>query len=290
VRLARAARRLPALRLAYDAGQLGQEAALLVVQALGRGAVEPAVERSWVNGALGHTVKRLRDEARWAGGRTGHTRAGGGSPNLMFSSGSIRTIPPLPPSDAEWHASLRRDPGRAREKVIDFAARALASPVEGALLRLTLPESVARDLLAAIEARRQALVADGAAIGRGPLPAWAGLLALLLDFVATWDDPSGLPKRASDAIYRRDGWRCMAPGCTSRRNLEDHHVVYRSRGGEDDESNRVTLCRFHHQQGEHGGAMRVRGLAPLGLVWRLGSAGSRAWYRNETRYFGAAAG
>ena len=48
------------------------------------------------------------------------------------------------------------------------------------------------------------------------------------------------------------------------------YVVYRSRGGSDEPWNLVTLCRFHHQCGEHGGLMQVRGTSPLGLVWRLG--------------------
>src|SRR5204863_8106113 len=87
----------------------------------------------------------------------------------------------------------------------------------------------------------------------GWIPAWAGLLALIEDYVTTWDDPNLSPKRAGDAVYIRDGWRCTAPGCTSRRNLEEHHVVYRSRGGSDDLSNRICLCRLHHQSGEHGG-------------------------------------
>ena len=43
--------------------------------------------------------------------------------------------------------------------------------------------------------------------------------------------------------------------------------------------NRVTLCRFHHQRGEHGGAMRVRGTAPLELEFTLGGE----VYRNERR-------
>ena len=37
--------------------------------------------------------------------------------------------------------------------------------------------------------------------------------------------------RREDRIYARDGWRCQAPGCSSRRNLEAHHVVHRARGG-----------------------------------------------------------
>ena len=117
----------------------------------------------------------------------------------------------------------------------------------------------------------------------GFVPEWVAMLALIEDFVATWDDPRQAPRRDSDAIYVRDGWRCAAPGCTSRRNLEDHHVVYRSRGGTDALSNRTCLCRFHHQQGQHGGLMTCSGKAPLGLVWTLGDRGEGGTFRNDRR-------
>ena len=103
-----------------------------------------------------------------------------------------------------------------------------------------------------------------------PVPSWVGLLSLLEEFIWTWDDPDAAPKRRSDAVYNRDGWRCMAPGCTSRSNLEDHHVIYRSRGGSDGLSNRVCICRFYHKMGEHGHLASCRGTAPLGLNWSLG--------------------
>ena len=106
---------------------------------------------------------------------------------------------------------------------------------------------------------------------------------MLEDFAETWDDPEGMPRRAGDEIYIRDGWRCAAPGCTSRRNLEDHHIIYRSRGGTDEASNRVCLCRFHHQQGEHGGLAAVEGTAPLGLTFRLGKPELGRWFRNDRR-------
>ena len=132
------------------------------------------------------------------------------------------------------------------------------------------------------------------------VPAWVGLLALIEDFVDTWDDDRGMPRRPGDEIYVRDGWRCAAPGCTSRRNLEDHHLRYRSRGGDDDPANRICLCRFHHQRGEHGGLASCRGLAPVGVVWRLGRQGNSgqgasaqaasAWYRNERRIAGGPPG
>jgi hypothetical protein len=115
------------------------------------------------------------------------------------------------------------------------------------------------------------------------VPAWVGLLALLEEFVLTWDTVARGASPSADRIYIRDGWRCTAPGCSSRRNLECHHVVYRSRGGGEGGTNKICLCRFHHQRGEHGGLASCTGMAPLGLVWRLGREDLSAWYRNERR-------
>jgi 5-methylcytosine-specific restriction endonuclease McrA len=115
------------------------------------------------------------------------------------------------------------------------------------------------------------------------VPAWVGLLALLEDYVITWDDPRAAGRRSAEATYRRDGWRCAAPGCTSRSHLEEHHVHYRSRGGDNAASNRICLCRFHHQRGEHGGLASCRGRAPLDVLWRLGRRTLATWFRNERR-------
>jgi len=73
-----------------------------------------------------------------------------------------------------------------------------------------------------------------------------------------------------DPVIERDGYRCVVPGCSSRRNLHDHHVVFRSAGGSDAAENRVTLCAFHHQRGVHAGQLTVRGRAPDALVFELG--------------------
>jgi hypothetical protein len=118
---------------------------------------------------------------------------------------------------------------------------------------------------------------------KGAVPVWAAFLALLQDFNETWDVDVAGRRPSAQRIYNRDGWRCMAPGCTSRRNLEVHHIVYRSQGGDDRPGNTACLCRFHHQMGEHGLLARVRGEAPLGLVWALGRNGSSAKYRNELK-------
>jgi hypothetical protein len=111
-----------------------------------------------------------------------------------------------------------------------------------------------------------------------------GLLAILDEFVITWDPPTGaasVRRPSGKEIYSRDGWRCSAPGCTSRGHLEDHHLVYRSRGGSNDPDNRICLCRFHDQRGEHGLLARCRGRAPLGVDWVVGRGGVGGRFRNE---------
>ena len=76
--------------------------------------------------------------------------------------------------------------------------------------------------------------------------------------------------RRPDPVVERDGYRCAVPGCTSRRNLHDHHIRFRSAGGSDAPGNRITLCAFHHQRCLHAGLLRVSGRAPDGLFFELG--------------------
>jgi len=71
-------------------------------------------------------------------------------------------------------------------------------------------------------------------------------------------------------VFERDGWRCTIPGCTSYRNLHDHHIVFRAAGGSDDLGNRTTLCAWHHLRGVHAALVSCRGTAPGGLVFELG--------------------
>ena len=73
-------------------------------------------------------------------------------------------------------------------------------------------------------------------------PAWTGLVELLAHVKSEWER---LP-RHRDPVFARDGWRCAVPACSSRRNLHDHHVLFRSRGGDNARDNRVTVCSAHH--------------------------------------------
>ncbi len=298
VRIARRAERVPALREAYESGKLGAEQALLALQAIARaerigmsnGDLTPDgsdVRDAWVRRACEVTVKRLRDEVA-------ALRAGSRSPDGDS---------PAPPSDESWHRSLKLSVGDTRAAIERCSRSDTSSDV---FLRLRLDAGLAAEFLGGVESARRLVAGQAEALpwdsepapGQHSVavlmawqftsrcrrvPAWVGLLAMLEDFAATWDVRQGERRRA-EGIYVRDGWRCSAPGCTSRRNLEDHHVQYRSRGGDPrDPANRVCLCRFHHQRGEHGGLARCRGTAPLGLLWRLGRKDLASWYRNERR-------
>ena len=289
--LSRALRRFPRLREAYERGNVGLEAALLVVRML-RSApvVDRATEEAWVERARGCTVKRLRDE------RQAHAR------NRIAELRPLGAGAPL--SDDVWHASLRLAPGMQRRRVIRLGLFAAERGCADVFLRLRLPADLAALFLAVAEGATRRLekevdqvpwdqpdpdpdafpswrAARTFSIRCRRVPVWVGLLSMLEDYVGTWDDPRGMPKRAADPIYTRDGWRCTAPGCTSRRNLEDHHLDYRSHGGNNDSTNRTTLCRFHHQLGVHGAFASCSGTAPLGISWCLGRDGVGGRHRNE---------
>ncbi|MFN2426018.1 MAG: HNH endonuclease [Candidatus Binatia bacterium] len=76
--------------------------------------------------------------------------------------------------------------------------------------------------------------------------------------------------RHRDPVFERDGWCCTVPACGSRRNLHDHHIRFRSRGGDNSQDNRITICAAHHLNSLHMGRIRASGTAPSAIVWELG--------------------
>lgn len=239
--------------------------------------------------------------------RGNDSAASPGADPLDVSGDDPAAFPRRPPTDEEWRRSLHREPGRTRRRlqrckaVSDRSASGAQDGGANVFLSARLPADLARLFLAALESARQRL----SALPPEPAPGDAeplshqfarayrkrgeevsvgvALLALLEDYALTWDDPAAFPKRRWHLTYVRDGWRCMAPGCTSRRRMDAHHIDYRSHQGSNELWNLLTLCRYHHQQGEHGGYAQVRGEAPDGVLWRLGAPGVGEWYRNEIR-------
>lgn len=56
----------------------------------------------------------------------------------------------------------------------------------------------------------------------------------------------GIPVEIRRRVKQRDGLRCR--WCSSARDLEVHHITYRSGGGPDEDWNLITLCTEHHQK------------------------------------------
>jgi 5-methylcytosine-specific restriction endonuclease McrA len=51
-------------------------------------------------------------------------------------------------------------------------------------------------------------------------------------------------------VLVRDGWRCQR--CGTAKQLEVHHLQFRSAGGSDCEENLITLCARCHRKTHHG--------------------------------------
>jgi hypothetical protein len=103
-------------------------------------------------------------------------------------------------------------------------------------------------------------------LGRPGEPPWRTFERITALAVLEW---TSVP-RHRDPIFERDGWRCCVPGCSSRRNLHDHHVLFRSHGGDNARDNRITVCAAHHLHGIHDGRIRAYGRAPGDITWELG--------------------
>jgi len=96
------------------------------------------------------------------------------------------------------------------------------------------------------------------------------VLAILEAFVATWGVRADPAWQRRYRIFERDGWRCRVAGCMARRNLQVHHVHFRSRGGSDDDSNLAVLCATHHLQGIHRDHLRCHPVPDGLLAWEFG--------------------
>jgi hypothetical protein len=190
-----------------------------------------AVAAAWVERAGAVTLKRLVDEVDWA-----LSLRDTGLPGIQVAP------PPLgaPLVTPQWQIGARQLDG---------------SEVLDAFIAFPAPASLATLLREATDAFAE----------RGA-PPWQGLERLLAHARETW---SALPGHR-DPVFARDGWRCAVPACSARQNLHDHHILFRSRGGDNRRDNRVTVCAAHHLHGIHRGRIRARGEAPEAIVWELG--------------------
>jgi uncharacterized damage-inducible protein DinB len=76
-----------------------------------------------------------------------------------------------------------------------------------------------------------------------------------------------VPPRIRRAVMRRDGGRCVVPGCSHATFLDVHHLMARAEGGGHEPDNLVVLCGGHHRAA-HEGNLLIEGRASTDLVFR----------------------
>ena len=92
------------------------------------------------------------------------------------------------------------------------------------------------------------------------------LAALLQDYLLT--ERIHLKAAHNYAILKRDHFQCQVPGCKCRRNLQVHHIIWRSKGGCDEHWNLITLCKVCHKHILHDlMALKIEGTAPHNLTF-----------------------
>jgi hypothetical protein len=76
-----------------------------------------------------------------------------------------------------------------------------------------------------------------------------------------------IPPRTRREVMRRDGGRCVVPGCRNSVFLDTHHLDLRSEGGDHDPDRLIVLCGAHHRA-QHRGQLVIEGRVSTGLVFR----------------------
>ncbi len=260
---------LPGLEAAYRNGAISWVKASALA-----GVADEATESDWLRLAGSVTVRRLREEvarvearledpARWVevpSGRRGRPPALDPEEGVGIASPWTRLGVPPAPAGSEVQTC-------ARQSGDDLAVEASICAVQTCArldgrVRFWAPDDVAALWHHAVRVCR--LVAER------DLDDWECVARMIDSFEETWDVKRDAKWRRRYRIFERDGWRCRVPGCSSRRNLQVHHVIYRSHGGPDEDENLAVLCATHHLQGIHAGRIRCRGSADGFLCWELG--------------------
>jgi hypothetical protein len=264
---------LPHLERAYREGALSWVKASEIARI-----AQPETETAWIHLGRSITVRRLRDEVALALADIENESlpwdARRGLPRGLTPDGRVQLSAPSPqPPDPGVQTSAPA-PDSPPDPGVQTSAPAPDSPADPGVqtsarsnristrIRFLAPEDVA-------QLWRQAL-AGCRAVNGDHLQEWECVAQMLQSFRQTWDLRGSAAWRRRYAVFERDGWRCRVPGCTSRRNLHAHHIVFRSQGGSDEIDNLVTVCATHHHRCLHAGSLRCHRLPGSLLAWEFG--------------------
>jgi hypothetical protein len=194
LRLERACARSPELRAAFSSGRLSWVQAHALIPVLQTEQAEPW-RAAWVAHAETISVRRLEEDVERA---LVTSELDPGSLSADVQTGAHPTVEK---SEEECLGS------QAGTATLFFPA-----PVDVARLFKAVLATVQRR----IERRNGRTASESEALD-----------AMLEHCFETWALPNAKVRR-EHRVFERDGWRCTVPGCSSYRNLHDHHIQYRS--------------------------------------------------------------
>jgi len=267
LRRARERRRNHPLALARARGEITTVQADLLARLHRRCHVPVSDLGNWIRFAIHHTVRALRSALAWARRQLltdyRHWSLGGCRPP---QADQLRTV------NHSLEILVSNPGGQTPHDTLHEALLEWNDAPRGTM-RFRVSRETRDELLVQLASEQDSVQARAEIPAPRKIPAWLALCRIFHRVRCVWAEHHVALPAAQRRILDRDGWRCAAPECTQRRNLQIHHLHYRARGGDDRDSNRVTLCAFHHQIGEHQGLMRVRGEIQTdgtGLTWEMG--------------------
>jgi 5-methylcytosine-specific restriction endonuclease McrA len=262
VRLARQLEKLPAVREAVAAGELGYTKAREIVSV-----ATPETQDEWLKAAKGtrkHLINEVKKVKRAA-------KVDPGQGELLPSSPTVVAPRELP---VRFQVDLTPEQEARRAAMVERLHKLGGVPTDRAELMLEAMAALleTKELQSQkcprghLESRPpvQIHVYENAATGRITVQTDAGERELSraeserIRCDAAICEQGGrntttIPPRVRREVLARDKHQCQAPGCGRTRFLEVHHIKPRNQGGSNESENLMTLCaschRLWHERG-----------------------------------------
>lgn len=255
LRVARALEELPMVDEALRAGQVNWSAA----RELSRVATRET-EAEWLEATADRTAREI--ERLVAGRRPGDRPGDPPREDLRRYVLRIEVTAETLATYREAVAKLRRDAGQAMDEdaaILTMARAVLSGPADPGRssyqVALTVCERCDR----------------GWQQGRGEAVAVVSEIVEMAECDAQRIDgrkaSQDIPPAVRRLVMRRDGGRCVVPGCRCASFVDVHHIVPRAEGGSHEPANLVVMCAAHHRA-VHRGQLWVEGSPETGLVFR----------------------
>jgi len=228
----------------------------------------PANEGQWLQAAKGRTAREVEEMV--AGHRPGEGPGDRADPSLRRHVLRMEVSAETFATFREAMAKLRRDSGESLDDdsaMLLLARNTLGGPNDAGRANYQIAMTVCETCGRGSQRGRGEEVQVGSEI--------LEMASCDAQQVGRIDSPASTHVGASRAhqdispavrrkIMRRDGGRCVVPGCRHASFVDIHHLVLRSEGGRHDEDTLILLCSAHHRA-EHRGQLIIEGRVSTGL-------------------------